>query len=164
MVRFADGPETRATLVIDAAPEQVWPLVTDIRLPTEHSEELHDTEWLDGATGPAEGVRFRGHNRRGDTEWSTECTITEFDPPRRFTWVVGPLDDAVATWGFTLSPTEDGQTEVRQWTRLGPGRSGLTWAIRQRPEKEERIVAGRLDQLRTSMQANLETVRARLSG
>lgn len=163
MVRFADGPTTDATLRISAAPEQLWPLVTDITLPAESSPELQAAVWLDGADSPALGARFEGRNRRGDASWTTTSTVTALVRPRVFSWTVGDVDDAIASWGFELDEVEPGVTEVRQWVVLGPGRSGVTWAIRQDPDAEEAIIAGRLGQLREAMLRNLADLAARVA-
>lgn len=51
---------------------------------------------------------------------------------------------------------------LRQWARMGPGPSGLTAAIERWPDKEERIVEGRLREWRAGMERNLDAVRERL--
>lgn len=162
MVRFDDEPTTAVELVIPAAPEAIWPLVTDITLPVGQSRELQRVEWVEGHAAPTVGARFDGHNRRGDLAWTARCEITEFDPPHRFTWEPGHGSEhgAYSAFGFELSPT-DGGTTVRQWVRLGPGRSGLTWAIRQNPDQEEAIIERRLADFRDSMTQNLQEVERR---
>ena len=49
------------TLHIDAEPLHVWELVSDITKMGTYSPEVFAAEWLGGATGPAVGVRYRGH-------------------------------------------------------------------------------------------------------
>ena len=49
---------------VDAPPEVVWGLVSDVTNTGRFSPETFEAEWLDGATGPAVGTRFRGHVRR----------------------------------------------------------------------------------------------------
>ena len=156
MVRFEDGPETDATAVVPATIEEVWTDIADPRLPIATSMELQRVELVtEGEL--AVGSRFRGYNRRGDNTWDTVSTVETWEPPRRWSWVVGDPDDAVARWGFELEE-DGGGTRVRQWCRMGPGRSGLTWAIKQRPDAEERIIDDRLTALRTSMQATLDAL------
>ena len=149
-------------MTIDATPEQLWPLVTDPRLPVGQSPELQEVELVD--EGPLQvGSRFRGHNRRGDTGWSTECTVETFAAPSAYAWAVGDPAEAISRFGFTLTPAAGGGTVVTQWVRLGPGRSGLTWAIRQNPDAEEQLIAGRLHQFEASMRDNLEALAARVA-
>ena len=72
------------TVHIDAPPEAVWDLVSDVTKIGRYSPETFEAEWLDGATGPAVGARFRGHvkrNQKGPTYWAT-CVITECEPNR----------------------------------------------------------------------------------
>ncbi len=85
-----------------------------------YSPETFEAEWLDGATGPAVGVRFRGHvkrNGKGPTYWAA-CTITECDPGRAFGFAVGPtVDKALNTWRYELAPSGGG-TDVTESFRL----------------------------------------------
>ena len=52
------------TVHMSAQPDQVWNLIADIRNTPKYSPEVFESEWLDGATGPALGARFRGHVKR----------------------------------------------------------------------------------------------------
>jgi hypothetical protein len=54
---------------------------------------------------------------------------------------------------------EGGGTRLRQWMRMGPAPSGLTPAIEAMPDKEERIVARRLDEHRFNMLATLAGIK-----
>lgn len=45
------------TLHIDAPPERVWKLVSDITKMGEYSPEVIEAEWTRGATGPEVGAR-----------------------------------------------------------------------------------------------------------
>jgi uncharacterized protein YndB with AHSA1/START domain len=100
-----------------AAPaERVWSLISDVTRMGEWSPEAKGGVWKGGATGPAVGARFAGKNARGKRTWSTACEVTAADPGRRFAFAVksGPL--GVATWEYTITPT-DGGCHVREtWT------------------------------------------------
>ena len=68
------------TVHMAAPPERVWSLVSDVTNTGRFSPETFEAEWLDGATGPAVGARFRGHVRRNGKKWLvywTKCTITQ---------------------------------------------------------------------------------------
>src|SRR6202044_4180970 len=93
------------------------------------STELQSVEWLDGAAGPAAGARFAGrssHEALG--EWESISRVVEFERERVFGWAVGDPADPAALWRFRLEP-KDGGTELSEWGRMGPGRSGLSLAI-----------------------------------
>lgn len=158
-MRYADTPTTDVELYVDAPPDRVWELVTDLRVICAASPELVDVTWQDGATGPALGARFTGHNRHPDVgEWQTTSIVIDYDRPRVFAWAVTEVEHPTAVWRFTLRPEGTG-TLVRQWAQLGPGWSFLKVAIDRWPDKEERIVARRLREFRTGMTANLARVK-----
>ncbi len=158
-VRYRDQPTIEVTQRVNCDVATAWARVTDIGLPARCSQELQRAEWLGDADGVTVGARFRGRNENPAMGvWETECEIIEVEPERRWVWnVVGP-DGPIATWAFEVEPTSDGAL-IRQWARMGPGPSGLTYAITARPEKEARIVAGRLAEWRANMQANLDCIR-----
>jgi hypothetical protein len=58
------GTTGDARVHIDAKPAELYDLVTDVTRMGEWSPECVRCVWLDGATGPAVGARFRGSNRR----------------------------------------------------------------------------------------------------
>jgi hypothetical protein len=58
--------------LIEAPREVVYDLVTDVTRMGEWSPECVACEWVDGATGPAVGARFRGRNRHGLARWSNK--------------------------------------------------------------------------------------------
>jgi uncharacterized protein YndB with AHSA1/START domain len=103
------------TVHMAAPPEQVWALVSDITNTGRFSPETFEAEWLDGATGPAVGVRFRGHvkrNGRGPTYW-TVCEIVDCEPGRAFGFTVLAGDKPVNTWRYRFDPAGDG-TDVTE--------------------------------------------------
>jgi uncharacterized protein YndB with AHSA1/START domain len=120
--RYGARVQDSVTVHINASPQQCWDIVTDITRIGEWSTEVFEQEWLDGATGPAVGARFRGHvkrNGRGPIYWST-CTITECVPGEVFTFTVGIGKNVVNTWSYRFVAT-DGGTDVTESYRLTPG-------------------------------------------
>ncbi|TPQ19432.1 hypothetical protein [Streptomyces sporangiiformans] len=64
-------------------------------------------------------------------------------------------------WPHGASSEPEGTgTRLRQFARIGPGRSGVSLAIDRAPEREEGIVAFRLAELRTNMEATLCGIKA----
>jgi uncharacterized protein YndB with AHSA1/START domain len=151
-MRYADGPTVEVELYVEAPIAEVWALVSDIELPTRFSTELLGVEWIDD-------VHFRGRSQHPAAgAWETTCTVLAREEPTLFAWCVGEPADPSASWRFELSPTGTGTT-VRQWMRIGPAPSALTPAIEAMPDKEERIVARRLDEHRANMTANLHGIK-----
>lgn len=158
-VRYSDGPTVEVEVRVDAPAERVWALVTDIELPARFSEEFQGATWLE-ADGPSVGARFVGRNRHAALgEWETTSFVVRFEPLRWFEWAVTDANEPSASWWFALEPAGDGTVVLRQGTRLGPGRSGLNLAIDAMPEKEERIIARRLQEHERNMQATVEGVK-----
>jgi uncharacterized protein YndB with AHSA1/START domain len=125
------------TVHIAASADRVWDLVSDVTRIGEFSPETFEAQWLDDATGPRAGARFRGHvrrNGRGPVYWTT-CTVTAADPGREFGFSVGGLGASTAnTWRYLLEPAADG-TDVTEsfempatlanriyWSLAGPAR------------------------------------------
>ncbi|WP_156755522.1 SRPBCC family protein [Actinokineospora pegani] len=161
-MRYRDCPTVEVSERIDTTPEAVWALVTDISLPVRTSAELREVEWVEGSE-VAVGNRFRGRNEHPDIgQWHTESVIVEVEPLRRWVYDVQGPDGPVATWGFEVDPGP-GPVTLRQWARMGPGRSGLSAAIESMAEKEGRIVARRLAGWESGMRANLAWVKQSLA-
>jgi hypothetical protein len=72
---------------------------------------------------------------------------------------VGDPAYPAALWRFLLEP-KDGGTELSEWVQMGPGRSGLSVAIDQMPDKEQKIVFVRMREFERNMTATLDRVKA----
>ena len=106
---------------MSAGPEDIWALVSDVTQIGRYSPETFEAEWLEGATGPAVGARFRGHVKRngiGPVYW-TPCTVITSEPGRQFSFGVGPSDKPLSVWGYHLEPAGDG-TDVTETFDLTP--------------------------------------------
>jgi uncharacterized protein YndB with AHSA1/START domain len=106
------------TVHMDAPPDEVWALVSDVTQIGRYSPETFEAEWLDGADGPSEGATFRGHvkrNGRGPTYWTT-CKVVACEPGKEFAFVVG-TDSVNNTWRYVLEP-KDGGTDVTESFQL----------------------------------------------
>jgi uncharacterized protein YndB with AHSA1/START domain len=156
-VRYADGPTAEAEVVIDAPVERVWELVTDIDLPARFSSELLGARWSDEARGL--GACFVGRNHhKAMGEWETVSYVNRYEPMRAFGWAVTDADNPSATWWFELEPSAEGVL-LRFGGRIGPAPSGLTIAITAMPDKEERIVARRLEEHEANIRATLQGIK-----
>ena len=162
--RYADTPTVQVQTWIDAPLDRVWAVVSDIQLMPTMSQELQSIEWLDGATEPSVGAGFVGHSKHEALgEWSTTSEVIECEPERVLAWAVEDPKNPTAIWRFRLEP-KDGGTELSQWVQLGPGRSGLSFAIDRMPEKEQQIVFVRMREFETNMTATLEHIKTLAEG
>jgi len=157
--RYADKPTAEVRTWIDAPPARVWELVSDVQLMPTLSSELQSVEWLDGAAGPAVGARFLGRSRHEALgEWEATSSVVEFEPERVFGWAVGDPANPSALWRFRLEP-KDGGTDLSEWVQMGPARSGLSFAIDEMPDKEQKIVFVRMREFERNMAATLERIK-----
>jgi uncharacterized protein YndB with AHSA1/START domain len=149
-----------ASLYIDAPPDRLYDLVSDITRMGEWSPECVGAEWDEGSTSAVAGARFSGRNRNGDNEWVTPNTILVAEPGREFTWVVGTADFQVCRWSFRFQPANGG-TDVTESFELGTVEVGFTSAVLEAPEDERQgMVDARREVLVNGMQHTLERLKA----
>src|SRR5262245_6368123 len=98
------GTTAEAEVHIEASPEAVYAVVTDVTRMGEWSPETTKCEWLDGATGPAVGARFKGTNKRGFVTWSTKPTVVAAEAGREFAFDVG----GDTKWTYRFEPDGTG--------------------------------------------------------
>ena len=97
------------SLHVEAPPEVLYALVADVTRMGEWSPETVRAEWVEGATAPVVGARFRGHNKRR-AGWKTTCAVTAAEPGRQFAFEVGKGETA---WRYSFAPSGTG-TDVTE--------------------------------------------------
>ena len=109
---------------VAAPPGAVYAMVADVTRMGEWSPECVHAEWVDGATGPAVGARFKGSNRKGLARWSTTPRVVAADPGREFAFVVtDPRDRENTRWTYRFESASGGTdvTESFELLRDVPG-------------------------------------------
>lgn len=146
-------PDVEVTARIAAPATTVYDLVSDVTAMGRWSPETTSCRWLDGATGPQVGARFRGTNRHGLLRWETTCTVTAAEPGRRFAFDVtaGPL--AISEWCYDFTDDGDGCVVTETWT------DRRTIALRVAAVPVMRV-RDRAAHNRRNMQATLAALRA----
>ncbi|MDQ3757064.1 MAG: SRPBCC family protein [Actinomycetota bacterium] len=99
-----------ARISIAAPAEKVWDLVADVSRMGDWSPETKRGVWLDGATGPVVGARFRGDNRVGPFKWSTSPTVTAARRGEEFAF-----DTGTTRWRFEFHSREGGCEVVESY-------------------------------------------------
>ncbi|MCA0435847.1 MAG: SRPBCC family protein [Actinobacteria bacterium] len=94
----------RESIEINAPPETVYDLVTDVSRTGQWSPVCKESWYKDGG-GPRVGAVIVGKNVTPQREWQTESEVVAADRPRAFAWVV---NGNVARWGYELEPLDDG--------------------------------------------------------
>lgn len=95
-----------ATIDMNASPEEVWPLVSDLPRMASWSPQVLKTI----QRGPGGlGTRTININRSGWKVWPTRSKVIRFEAPREFAFRV---KDNKTIWSYTLEPLEGGGTRV----------------------------------------------------
>jgi len=103
---MSDSPAS-ATVTIEASPEKLYELVTDIANMGKLSPECTGGKWLGGATGPAVGAKFKGTNKAGMIRWSTVNRVVVAEPGKAFSF---ETDGSGARWTYHFEA--DGNSTV----------------------------------------------------
>ncbi|MGZ6909962.1 MAG: SRPBCC family protein [Acidimicrobiia bacterium] len=98
------GTRREVSVYVEAVPEKVYDVVTDVTRMGEWSPETTGAVWIDGATGPAVGARFKGANKHGWARWSTKPTVVTAEPGTAFAFDVGGL----TLWSYRMEPEGSG--------------------------------------------------------
>jgi uncharacterized protein YndB with AHSA1/START domain len=153
MALYVLAMEGSVTVHMAAPAETIWRLVSDVTNTGRFSPETFDAQWLDGATEPAVGVRFRGHvrrNGRGPVYWTT-CVIVACEPGREFAFTVGEGAKALNTWRYHFEPAGDGTDVTESFALADKAAIRLYWTLFGRAR-------GRTNA--RGMRATLESIRA----
>jgi uncharacterized membrane protein len=116
-------------VVIDAPAERIYDMVADLTRMGEWSNECAQVEWVDGATGPAAGARFVGHNRtgpRGVIKWSRRGRVLVAERGREFAFATEEGGQEGVVWRYRFEPLDDGTrvsesyevTRIPTWARI----------------------------------------------
>jgi hypothetical protein len=115
------GLEYAESIVIDATPERVYDVVSDITRTGEWSPICTGCAW-DAGAGPQVGAMFTGHNETPERVWETRCEVVAADRGREFAWTVG---QRWVRWGYTLRAVDGGTELTESWHFLPAGLAGF---------------------------------------
>lgn len=158
------APTVSASVTIDAAPESVYALITDLPTLAELAEEAVAMCWRTGdAARP--GAVFTGRNQNGGHRWSTTCTVTDADPGRVFAFDVRTAIVPVARWRYDIAgivtagpATADGGCRVTESTwdrrpRWIVGMTRLTTGVTDRTAANAKHIRVTLQRLKERAEA-----------
>lgn len=119
------------TVPMSADADAVWALVSDVTRIGEFSPETFEAQWLDGATGPAVGAKFRGHVKRngvGPVYWTT-CTVTACEPGEDFGFAVLAGTKVVNNWRYEIALTATGCEVTESFQLPSSPATRIYWAL-----------------------------------
>ncbi|MGI5448410.1 SRPBCC family protein [Streptomyces sp. CA-243310] len=127
--------ELRADISVNATPEEVYAVVSDLPRSAEWSPECMGGEWISGAPS-AVGSIFRGENLRSEQvvawaplvrgTWYTEARVTAAEPGRTFRWMMltHAQEDQESVWGFDVAADGSGSVLTHHF-RMGKATAGI---------------------------------------
>lgn len=147
----SSGPVDSASIHVDATPEQVWDVVSDLDRLSEWSPECYRVRWVGSPKGPVVGARFLGFNRSGWKRWFTRNIVEEAEPGVVFAWLTR---DNKTRWTYRLAP-DGGGTLVTESRALPASRPFL-------PALAVKLFLGGLDTHDEHMRSNIQQSLERL--
>ncbi|WP_418955348.1 SRPBCC family protein [Streptomyces tritici] len=136
--------------VVDASPEAVYRLVSDLRNMGRWSPECRKV--LVSSPPARRGTRFVGLNRRGPFVWFTTGRVTQAREDREFTFEVSAFGLPLARWGYRFEPEGAGTRVTEFWQDLRTGRLGDTLGAVFAGTNPERRVAVNRAGMRTTLE------------
>lgn len=125
------------SIVIDAAPEFVYDLVTDIGRTGEWSPICRTCWWQDEQRAEP-GAWFTGRNEADGQVWETKSQVAVAERGREFAWLVG---GQYARWGYRFEPVGGGTRLTESWEFLPAGQT--MFREKYGPGAEDRIALRR---------------------
>jgi len=122
-----NGMHREGSIEINASPEIVYDLVSDLPRMGEWSLENTGGEWQDGGSGKV-GDRYIGHNKAGERTWSVPVMVTIADRGQCFEFVTRPDEGPYVRWTYRLESSGSGTkvTEIWDVEQMPPAMQGLS--------------------------------------
>lgn len=104
---------------IEASPEALYALVSDVTRTPEYSPEVVKCTWKKGATGPAVGARFKAINHAGRVpDWPNSPVITVADPGKAFAFERTEVGGGTIEWRYVFDAEGSGTLVTESYTVL----------------------------------------------
>jgi Polyketide cyclase / dehydrase and lipid transport len=153
------GTYGEARTEVHASPVALYEIVSDVCRMGEWSPECRRCEWIEGATGPAVGARFKGTNQHGVARWSNTPRVVVADSGREFAFVTGHLGRDMTRWSYRFETAAHHTTVTESFEML----RDMPWYFRL----ADRLLMGVKDRkadLETNMGETLRHIKAAAEG
>jgi hypothetical protein len=112
-----------------ATPQAAYSLVADVTRMPEFSPEILSCTWIDGATGPAVGARFKARNQVPKRPaWNNKPVVTAMESGRRFSFARTEPFGGTVEWTYEFEPEGDG-TRVTESYAVTKKMSPVGWFV-----------------------------------
>jgi Polyketide cyclase / dehydrase and lipid transport len=134
------------SLRMRARPEDIYALVADVTRTPEFSPEILECTWLDGATGPAVGARFKARNKVPNRpSWNNKPVVTVVDPGRQFSFARTELFGGTVEWTYRFEPDGDATLVTESYSvtkKLSPAGWFIIGVLFARKDRRTDLRAG----------------------
>ena len=114
---------------IEATPEALYDLIADVTRTPERTPDIVRCTWLDGATGPAVGARFKAVNKQGrGPNWSNKPVVTVADRGREFSFTRTEPFAGTILWRHRFEAEGTGTRMIESYEVIKPIRA-MGWFI-----------------------------------
>lgn len=142
---------------INATPDKIFALVTDLPRMGEWSPENNGGSWVGGATCAAVGAKFKGKNSIGNKHWKTMAKVTELSSPSSFAFEVSAASLAVAIWRYDIAGADGGsdvtETFIDKRGKIVTVLGGLVTSVKDRETHNRAGMEKTLAELATAAEA-----------
>jgi uncharacterized protein YndB with AHSA1/START domain len=138
---------------VNASPDTLWSLLSDVERMGEWSPECYKVAWEDGASAPAKpGARFTGTNKWGPIRWSMTCEVKSAEPGREISWATVKDGRDLVTWTYRFEPSGEGTDVIESFD--------VHWLPFSGRFFEDFVMVNRDKQRAAAMAATLERIKA----
>ena len=131
-----------ATIHVEASPDELYALVSDVTRMGDWSPECVKAEWVGDATGAAVGAKFKGHNKIGRfLRWSTTPEVIVAEPGREFAFRTKET-----IWRYRFAPAAAGTDVTESFETVSYGRA--MQLIAPEKKRQPQMVEGMHETLR----------------
>lgn len=140
-------------LSINAPSDVVYALVSDVTRTPDFSPQILECTWLDGATGPVVGARFKARNKANPRRpsWNNTPVVTVADPGREFAFSRTEPFAGTIVWRY-LFESEGTRTRLTESYSVVKPVSRLGWFVIEKlfgnPDRRADLRSGMQETLR----------------
>ncbi|BBG01160.1 polyketide cyclase/dehydrase/lipid transport protein [Pseudonocardia autotrophica] len=119
----------RDTIDIEAPPDRVWGLISDVRHMSRWSPQVDSVRLRDGVDQIGPGTEFTNLNHEGELRWTTHGTIVRFTPEQEIAF---RIEENWTIWSFRITPLPDDRTRLIQRRGTPDGISDYSLDVTER--------------------------------
>ena len=144
------------TVHMSASPERVFALVSDVTRIGKYSPETFEAEWIDGATGPTPGARFKAINRgQKGPSWSNKPEVVAAEPGCEFAFNRKGPGMGEVIWRYRMTASSTGTWLEESYEVVKSPAKPVMWLTRKLTGTTDRTA-----DLKASMNMTLSRIRA----